>query len=662
MARRLAIATALFFASSSAALAQQIRYVDDDAPPGGNGQSWAAAYRDLQSALTEAAASATIDEVRVAGGTYYPSVQASPGTPRTETFQLLSGLAVYGGYLGCPGGTCGVNPDERDILIHETILSGDLNGDDVPGEYPAGPSYADNCYHVVTSSFTDDTAVLDGATITGGNANGSSPWNEGGGVYNDLGAPTFHACLFTRNSAEHGGGISTAGGDPTIVNCMFLQNSAIRQNAGSGLPVAGGAISNGPSIGTGTVIDCVFSDNTATSVEASAATTQGGAVSDYGGLILVGSTFNGNVITSSGGVAVANGGAVFACDTTIVDCTFVGNAAYASASGWAALPYGGGVLLCHPSEARDCTFEDNVAVYGGGVAILGSSSHGSPILTNCIFNGNSAEQGGGAWLDGGDGARSGTLTNCSFSGNAATLGGAVFGQDGDARLDNCTITGNTASAGSAIHTWPGDMPVLSNCVLWGNPSDSGEQIEGPADIVSTCIEGGWPSGAGNVDADPLFVRTPDPGADSTWGTEDDDYGDLRIWTGSPCIDAGDNMSVTDDLLDVDDDGDTTEAIPLDLAGNDRFVDDFDTPDTGSAGNGHAEVVDMGAYEFQGGGVPGDLDGDYDADIDDYRRFFDCLTGTGTDYSPGCGLADLDRDGEVDLGDFRLLQGALTGPV
>jgi len=100
----------------SAANAQVIIYVDDDAPLGGDGASWAAAYKYLQDAL---AAASDGDEIRVAGGTYTPDQdEAGNVTPgdREATFQLINGVAVRGGYRGCPEGDCGSgDPDERDF-------------------------------------------------------------------------------------------------------------------------------------------------------------------------------------------------------------------------------------------------------------------------------------------------------------------------------------------------------------------------------------------------------------------------------------------------------------------------------------------------------------------------------------------------------------------
>ena len=55
--------------------------------------------------------------------------------------------------------------------------------------------------------------------------------------------------------------------------------------------------------------------------------------------------------------------------------------------------------------------------------------------------------------------------------------------------------------------------------------------------------------------------------------------------GSPCIDKGSSSALPEDISDLDDDGDTEERIPLDLAGNDR--------------KNNGSSPDMGAYEFQG---------------------------------------------------------------
>ena len=107
----------------------------------------------------------------------------------TATFQLKNGVVIMGGYAGFGE----PDPDARDIELYKTILSGDIG---IPCDN------SDNSYHVVTGSGTDETAVLDGFTITAGNANG----HDGGGMFNLDGSPTVMNCIFTDNSTESRGG------------------------------------------------------------------------------------------------------------------------------------------------------------------------------------------------------------------------------------------------------------------------------------------------------------------------------------------------------------------------------------------------------------------------------------------------------------------------
>jgi hypothetical protein len=64
-------------------------------------------------------------------------------------------------------------------------------------------------------------------------------------------------------------------------------------------------------------------------------------------------------------------------------------------------------------------------------------------------------------------------------------------------------------------------------------------------------------------------------------------------------------------------------------------------------------------------VPGDLDGDGDADVRDHTVFATCLNGPGVATPPSTctqeqfNLCDLDTDSDVDLSDFRVLQAVLT---
>ena len=520
----------------------QTIYVDADATGANDGSSWANAYNYLQDALAGALSG---DEIWVAEGTYKPDANsANPGgsSDREATFQLINGVAIKGGYAGFGE----PNPNVRDVDAYETILSGDLAGDDAPVADPRDlrtePTRAENSYHVVTSSGTDATAVLDGFSLTGGNANGSYPNYYGGGMYNPSGSPTLANCTFTGNSAKYyGGGMYNDDSSPTVTNCIFSGNSADEN---------GGGMYNSYS-SSPTLTHCTFSGN-------SASANGGGMYNDYS-------------------------------SPTLTNCTFSGN--------WAG--DGGGMKNYESSPTlTNCTFNDNSANLGGGMY----NSESSPTLTNCTFSGNSAALGGGGMRN--SFSANPTLTNCTFTGNSTKhSGGGMSNQESAPKLTNCTFSGNSAeSNGGGMYTW-GSSPTLINCILWYNTAGhQGPQIalyDSTLSISYCDLHGGqtevydfnsainW--GSGNIDADPIFVDADGP--DNIIGTEDDN---LRLSADSNCIDAGDNDAVPLDANDIDGDGNTVEPIPWNLDGPPRFVDDPNTADTG---NGTPPVVDMGAYEF-----------------------------------------------------------------
>ena len=154
------------------------------------------------------------DQVWVADGVYYPG---SPGDERTVTFQLRNGVEIYGGFAGTEG-----NLEERDWNTNITILSGDLDGNGLMDE--------GNAYHVVTGSDIDASAVLDGFTITAGNANGDPSY---GGGYIIRGNPTLRQLIIANNNAGNGGaGMYLNYSSPTLEQVTFTDNYAWR---GAGL-------------------------------------------------------------------------------------------------------------------------------------------------------------------------------------------------------------------------------------------------------------------------------------------------------------------------------------------------------------------------------------------------------------------------------------------
>jgi hypothetical protein len=199
--------------------APSVLFVDGQAHGKQDGTSWADAFRDLQVALNIARYAIGVEEIQVATGTYSP---AGPLGDRTATFELVSGVAIYGGFP--PGGDW----EDRDPDVYETILSGDLNHNDEP-EYGNND---DNSYHVVSCSGADPNTILDGFTITAGNANGPIEHNVGGGMYNFGGSLTVTNCTFSGNYARFSAGMYNYGGSPMVDNCTFSGNSAYAWGGG----------------------------------------------------------------------------------------------------------------------------------------------------------------------------------------------------------------------------------------------------------------------------------------------------------------------------------------------------------------------------------------------------------------------------------------------
>jgi hypothetical protein len=233
---------------------QTILRVDASASdPSPDGSTWVKAFPHLQDALVAVGGVGTT-QIWVAEGTYMPdggrippggSHSAGSGD-RAATFQLASNVEIYGGFP-TGGGDGTFNARNEDPDTNGTVLSGDLANDDGP----VFANNAENSNHVTVGSNTDASAILDGFTITAGNAF----WDQGGarsggGMRNEDGSPTVSHCAFYRNSAESvGAGMYTKGVyDLTVTACTFIENN------GSGMLVR--------SFGsTATITDCTFIDN-----------------------------------------------------------------------------------------------------------------------------------------------------------------------------------------------------------------------------------------------------------------------------------------------------------------------------------------------------------------------------------------------------------------
>lgn len=326
--------------------AGEVIYVDHDASGSNDGSSWGDAYVSLQSALNVADDG---DEIWVASGVY------TPGVNREDNFQLLSGVAIYGGFVATETVIA-----ERDWVEHETVLSGNI----VSVEPSVAPAVASgNSFHVVVGSGVDASSVLDGFTISQGNADGTSPQNKGGGMYNSGGSPTLNNLKFVGNSAQFGGGLYNSGSSPKLTNVTFNGNSAVKpdpEDFANGGGMANYALSNP------ILENVVFVENSADS--------SGGGIANYEGSILTitGGHFSSNDASSQGG-GLRNSNQA---EATLINVLFEGNDANLN---------GGAISTFDETELNiiNGTFTYNSAGDSGGALRIAGNSHVS--LVNSIL-------------------------------------------------------------------------------------------------------------------------------------------------------------------------------------------------------------------------------------------------------------------------------------
>jgi len=305
-------------------------YVDANCPGPGNG-SEAEPYCSIQTAIDNAV---DTDEVVVAPGTYF------------ETIDFLGGAI--------------------------TLRSSD--GPDVTTIDGTGFLHVVQC----VNGEGPDT-VLDGFTITGGNADAEYPDGVGGGLYCTNGSgPVVTSCTFIGNSARKlGGGAGIYGSaalriSPEFRDCLFTGNQVTGPDS---FAVGGGGLA-GIAM-DGVVINCTFTSNTVTADYFAT----GGALAVDGSPMVIDCRFHANVAMSSGG-AVTTQATHGPGEPQFVNCTFTGNRAGDAGGGVFSSTYDSMPTLIN------CTLAGNAAGEAGAVDTYLSS----PALINCVLWSNGPDQ------------------------------------------------------------------------------------------------------------------------------------------------------------------------------------------------------------------------------------------------------------------------------
>ncbi len=365
----------------------------------------------------------------------------------------------------------------------------------------------------------------------------------GGGVFCREASPIIQSCWIIDNSVDngeddsYGGGIYCNESEAVISNCIIERN--VTGSSGGGIYFYSS---------TSDVTDCFLVNNTAG--------VSGGAIScSHSNICIENCTIKKNQGNAGGGIYCSS--SWYDQTTSITNCSVDSNFAeyggggicYNSFSsdslancyiiGNTTNGYGGGIYCLNRNMyVTNCRVTGNTAICGGGI-----SSDQTVSLNQCHFLHNEARLGGGFYCYDNSDPR---LLGCLIIGNHAETSGGGFYCDNSSspRIVNCTIHGNTAPDGGALWCRDASSPVITNCILWGNDmpavyfsEDEDRQVisvsytdmQGGRDAIETNDNGLIDWGAGNIDADPLFV--------------DADNDDYHLTGDSPCIDAGTDVGM-----------------------------------------------------------------------------------------------------------------------
>ena len=218
--------------------------------------------------------------------------------------------------------------------------------------------------------------------------------------------------------------------------------------------------------------------------------------------------------------------------------------------------------------------------WGGGIynATNSGSYAGTLTLVNSTISGNDASYLGGGIYN----ANIATVTNSTIAQNYTQYEGGGLFNNGEATLTQATVAQNYAFLyGGGIYNNYQSQLTLSNSIIAGNTNSDLFGSNLSEDVITegnNLVQDG--SITGVITGDPIF----DPA-----GLQNNGGSTLTfaLQSGSPAIDAGDNLEIPEDTSDEDGDGDTGEDISFDQRGTgfDRVI------------NG---TVDLGAFELQDG--------------------------------------------------------------
>lgn len=326
-------------------------YVNQFAPSGGNGKSWASAMNDLQDALANARKpESRVREIWVAKGTYKP---VDKGGSRATAFELVNGVAMYGGFEGVENSL-----EQRYRGKHESLLSGNIGEDG---------RHDDNSCHVIKCVSMNNETTLDGFTVSDGCANSPIVGASGGGMWAESSTATISQCVFRNNTSDDSGGaILFEGFSGKLIDCVFDQN---RSKVGGAICTKGSRLPRSSSMTV--IIRNSFTNNQADQ--------RGGAIRSTVPLKLMSCQFRMNSVRGDGYDWIG-GGAVHhnLSSFSAVNCFFSENHS---------IKDGGAIQLeLVPGRAQlsHCTFVNNSTMTKLGSDVFCKNCNGGTFITHSI--------------------------------------------------------------------------------------------------------------------------------------------------------------------------------------------------------------------------------------------------------------------------------------
>ena len=298
-------------------------------------------------------------------------------------------------------------------------------------------------FNIGASSITLKNIIITNGKYSGRDANGAGVYSSGSNlvlencVISNCEASSssrgdVHSALYSENTV-------------TLSRCTLVNNKATSTY---------NTVTNSYVVRTasfdGSMTDCIVRDNYVSSIGAMAI-----------GITIVGSSSNkvsntkfmNNYATSTNGNAF---GAALQVLGTVSNCTFEYNQANSDVNN----SHAGALCFRPESTVYNCTFIGNIAYRGAATTF-----HASGELKDCIFINNTATGFGGAIstrYDGTTGQKV-KISNSYFEGNAAPIGGAITTHGNDITVDNSTFISNKAADdGGAVYVVDDGITVLNS--------------------------------------------------------------------------------------------------------------------------------------------------------------------------------------------------------